>query len=114
MPGQISEPVETQFGIHLIRVDRKEMADFDEVKEAFVDFIENVPFYGLAVMCIDHAEVQNVIGQVRDIFKPPGREIIHNRNVIALRQEFFRQVAADKACAARNQCMSHDFPTLTI
>ncbi|MCM8557566.1 UDP-N-acetylmuramate--L-alanine ligase [Sphingomicrobium sediminis] len=39
---------------------------FDEVKEAFVDFIENVPFYGLAVMCIDHPEVQNVIGQVQD------------------------------------------------
>ena len=32
---------------------------FDAVKDAFVEFIENVPFYGLAVMCVDHPEVQN-------------------------------------------------------
>ncbi|WP_265564363.1 UDP-N-acetylmuramate--L-alanine ligase [Sphingomicrobium arenosum] len=40
--------------------------DFDGVKAAFAQFVENVPFYGLAVMCIDHPEVQNVIGQVQD------------------------------------------------
>ena len=39
---------------------------FDAVKTAFVEFIENVPFYGLAVLCIDHPEVQAVIGKVRD------------------------------------------------
>ncbi len=39
---------------------------FDRVKDAFVEFIENVPFYGLAVLCIDHPEVQAVIGKVRD------------------------------------------------
>jgi UDP-N-acetylmuramate--alanine ligase len=39
---------------------------FDAVKKAFVEFIENVPFYGLAVLCIDHPEVQAVIGNVRD------------------------------------------------
>ena len=39
---------------------------FDAVKQAFVEFIENVPFYGLAVLCIDHPEVQAVIGKVRD------------------------------------------------
>ena len=40
--------------------------DFDAVKEAFVEFIENVPFYGCAVLCIDHPEVQAVIPKVRD------------------------------------------------
>ncbi len=40
--------------------------DFDGVKRAFVEFIHNVPFYGAAVMCIDHPEVQAVVGQVRD------------------------------------------------
>jgi len=40
--------------------------DFDRVKDAFVEFIENVPFYGLAVLCVDHPEVQNVIGRIRD------------------------------------------------
>ena len=40
--------------------------DFDAVRRAFVEFIENVPFYGAAVLCIDHPEVQAVIGLVRD------------------------------------------------
>jgi UDP-N-acetylmuramate--alanine ligase len=39
---------------------------FDRVKDAFVEFIENVPFYGLAVLCVDHPEVQNLIGRIRD------------------------------------------------
>ncbi|MCP5387590.1 MAG: UDP-N-acetylmuramate--L-alanine ligase [Novosphingobium sp.] len=39
---------------------------FDAIKDAFVEFIENVPFYGCAVLCIDHPEVQAVIAKVRD------------------------------------------------
>jgi UDP-N-acetylmuramate--alanine ligase len=39
---------------------------FDKVKDSFVEFVENVPFYGLAVLCVDHAEVQNIIGRIRD------------------------------------------------
>jgi UDP-N-acetylmuramate--alanine ligase len=39
---------------------------FEAVKAAFVEFIENVPFYGAAVLCIDHPEVQAVIPKVRD------------------------------------------------
>ena len=36
------------------------------MKDAFVEFIENVPFYGLAVLCVDHPEVQSIIGRIRD------------------------------------------------
>jgi UDP-N-acetylmuramate--alanine ligase len=39
---------------------------FEKVKDAFVEFVENVPFYGLAVLCVDHPEVQNIIGRIRD------------------------------------------------
>src|SRR5688500_7431008 len=39
---------------------------FDRVKDAFVEFIENVPFYGLAVMCVDHPDVQNILSRIRD------------------------------------------------
>ena len=39
---------------------------FERVKDAFVEFIENVPFYGLAILCVDHPEVQNIIGRIRD------------------------------------------------
>jgi UDP-N-acetylmuramate--alanine ligase len=39
---------------------------FDAVKDAFVEFIENVPFYGAALLCLDHPEVQKLIPRVRD------------------------------------------------
>ena len=39
---------------------------FERVKAGFVEFIENVPFYGAAVLCIDHPEVQAIIPKVRD------------------------------------------------
>jgi len=39
---------------------------FDAVKDAFVEFVENVPFYGAALLCLDHPEVQKIIPRVRD------------------------------------------------
>ena len=39
---------------------------FDAVKDAFVEFVENVPFYGLAVMCVDDPDVQGVLSRIRD------------------------------------------------
>jgi UDP-N-acetylmuramate--alanine ligase len=40
--------------------------DFEGVKKAFHQFVENVPFYGFAVMCLDHPEVQALVGDIRD------------------------------------------------
>jgi UDP-N-acetylmuramate--alanine ligase len=34
---------------------------FEKVKDAFVEFVENVPFYGAALLCVDHPEVQTII-----------------------------------------------------
>ncbi len=39
---------------------------FDRMREAFQRFIENVPFYGFAVVCLDHPEVQAMIGRIED------------------------------------------------
>jgi UDP-N-acetylmuramate--alanine ligase len=39
---------------------------FDAARQAYLAFVENIPFYGFAVMCIDHPEVQALIGRVRD------------------------------------------------
>jgi len=39
---------------------------FDAVKKAFRSFVENVPFYGFAVMCIDHPVVQDMVGTIAD------------------------------------------------
>jgi UDP-N-acetylmuramate--alanine ligase len=39
---------------------------FAAVKEAFHVFVENVPFYGFAVMCLDHPVVQDLVGRITD------------------------------------------------
>src|SRR3954465_5976227 len=39
---------------------------FEAVQEAFRSFVENVPFYGFAVMCIDHPVVQTIVGKIED------------------------------------------------
>ena len=38
--------------------------DFDRVRQAFVDFVENIPFYGFAAVCLDHPEVQKLVAGV--------------------------------------------------
>jgi UDP-N-acetylmuramate--alanine ligase len=40
--------------------------NFDHVKDAYVEFVENVPFYGAALLCVDHPEVQTIIPRLRD------------------------------------------------
>lgn len=39
---------------------------FDAVRDAFQQFVENLPFYGFAALCIDHPEVQALIPKVSD------------------------------------------------
>ncbi|OAN46627.1 UDP-N-acetylmuramate--L-alanine ligase [Paramagnetospirillum marisnigri] len=39
---------------------------FDRLRDAFRTFVENIPFYGFAAMCIDHPEVQALIAKVPD------------------------------------------------
>src|SRR5688572_19787037 len=39
---------------------------FDAVTDAYVEFVENVPFYGAALLCVDHPEVQSIIPRLRD------------------------------------------------
>jgi UDP-N-acetylmuramate--alanine ligase len=40
--------------------------DYDSLKRAFVDFVENIPFYGFCALCLDHPEVQAMIPRVSD------------------------------------------------
>jgi UDP-N-acetylmuramate--alanine ligase len=39
---------------------------FEAIQDAFRNFVENVPFYGFAVMCIDHPVVQTLVGKIED------------------------------------------------
>ena len=39
---------------------------FDAIKDAFLALIANLPFYGFAVMCLDHPTVQELVGRIED------------------------------------------------
>jgi UDP-N-acetylmuramate--alanine ligase len=39
---------------------------FERMREAFQRFVENVPFYGFAVLCLDHPEVRGMVGRIAD------------------------------------------------
>lgn len=40
--------------------------DFDTLRQGFLDFVSNIPFYGLAICCTDHPEVQALVGKISD------------------------------------------------
>lgn len=40
--------------------------NFESEREAFRQFVENVPFYGFGVMCLDHPEVQALVSRIDD------------------------------------------------
>jgi len=40
--------------------------DFDDVRRAYETFVQNVPFYGFAVLGVDHPEVQALVARVHD------------------------------------------------
>ncbi|MFH2013068.1 MAG: UDP-N-acetylmuramate--L-alanine ligase [Pseudomonadota bacterium] len=40
-------------------------SDMEEVKNAYLDFINKVPFYGLSIVCLDHENIQNLIPKIK-------------------------------------------------
>ncbi len=46
--------------------------DFSRLKQSFVDFLHNLPFYGLAVLCIDDVNVQSILEDVTRPFVTYG------------------------------------------
>ena len=38
----------------------------ENLRKGFLDFVSNIPFYGLAVCCTDHPEVQSLVGKITD------------------------------------------------
>ncbi|NNL17708.1 MAG: UDP-N-acetylmuramate--L-alanine ligase, partial [Boseongicola sp.] len=38
----------------------------EALRKGFDDFVSNIPFYGLAVLCTDHPEVQALVGRITD------------------------------------------------
>lgn len=38
--------------------------DFERLKQAFVDFLHNLPFYGLAILCVDDPVVREIVPRI--------------------------------------------------
>src|SRR5690606_23444335 len=63
--------------------------DVDKLRDAFHAFVENVPFYGFAVLCLDHPEVQALNARIED-----RRTVTYGRNPQA--EVRFRDVRFEK------------------
>ncbi len=46
--------------------------DLDAIKKAFLDFIDRIPFYGLAVLCLDNAPLQSILPHIKKRFTTYG------------------------------------------
>jgi UDP-N-acetylmuramate--alanine ligase len=49
-------------------IDREHLdfySDLDAIKKVFLDFIERIPFYGLAVLCLDNEAVQDLLPHIK-------------------------------------------------
>jgi UDP-N-acetylmuramate--alanine ligase len=46
--------------------------DIDDIKEVFLTFLDRIPFYGLAVLCLDNEAVQDLIPSIRKRFVTYG------------------------------------------
>ena len=92
---------------------------FDAVQDAFGTFVENVPFYGFAVMCTDHPVVQTLVGRIEDQArhhlrrKSPGR--CAAGRCLSCRRDFAVQHSVprpDRTLRARDQkCRAADAGT---
>jgi UDP-N-acetylmuramate--alanine ligase len=61
--------------------------DFGRLKQAFVDFLQRLPFYGVAVLCADDANVREIMPQVTKQIVSYGFDRsanVHAENVVAL------------------------------
>ena len=64
--------------------------DFEKLKQAFVDFVAHLPFYGMAVLCVDDANVRAILPRIskpvttygfseEDFHTDEGRRVDHRR-----------------------------------
>jgi len=56
-------------------IDREHLdfySDIDAIKSVFLDFIDRIPFYGLAVLCLDNEHVQDILPSIKKRFTTYG------------------------------------------
>ncbi len=61
--------------------------DFARLKQAFVDFLHNLPFYGLAVLCVDDAPVREILPLIHKPVRTYGFSDDADVRAINLRQD---------------------------
>ncbi len=98
---------------------------FDKAKAAFAQFVENVPFYGFAVMCLDHPEVQALVGKIEDRriityganpqadvrfvdVKSAGRVDLHRQDPRSRHRDREDDRQSDRQHAGHPQCLERD------
>ena len=64
--------------------------DFNKLKQTFIDFIQNLPFYGLAVLCLDDPIVRSVMPAVRKPMLTYGSHVEADIRYSRLRQQGLR------------------------
>lgn len=72
-------------------IDRDHMetygGDFGRLKQTFIEFLHHVPFYGLAVLCVDDAGVQEILPAITKRVKTYGMSEEADIRAIEVRQE---------------------------
>jgi len=64
--------------------------DLNSIKEVFLSFIDRIPFYGLAVLCLDNEPVQEIIPRIRKRFTTYGMSTqadFHAKNIVFSNQK---------------------------
>ncbi|MCO1333683.1 UDP-N-acetylmuramate--L-alanine ligase [Microbulbifer sp. OS29] len=64
--------------------------DFEKVKQIFIDFVHNLPFYGLAVVCGDDVNVQEVIPKFSRPVLTYGFDEGNDYRIVEVKQEPLR------------------------
>ncbi len=59
----------------ITNIDREHLDHYknlDEIKQTFLNFIDRIPFYGIAVLCLDSEPVQDIIPNIKKRFTTYG------------------------------------------
>ncbi len=79
---------------------------FERMRDAFQRFVENVPFYGFAVLCLDHPEVQAMVGRIdrpphHHLWLQPAGRCARRQCEFLGRRVAFRRASSPTAARAR-------------
>ncbi len=83
--------------------------DFARLKQSFVDFLHNLPFYGLAVLCTDDAEVRSILDAVA---RPIRHLRLRARGGHSRGRRDARRPAVALSGAARGSCARSASPSI--